>query len=260
MVNADPRENDLACLRGRVSDAVKIEDRSSEWGKLDVQGPASFEVLDGLIDGDISALGYFHAMRSACRGAECIVSRSGYTGELGYEIFLPADSAVELFAALTDHPLVSPAGLGARDMLRLEMCYPLYGDDISTETTPLEADLGRFVDMGRNYVGSDALVKAASAGVARKLVAFRCESRRRGNTGVDILSDGKVVGVVTSAGYSPSLGVSIGMGYMEASLAEPGARISLRCPRGRLDAVVTDKPLYTQGTCRTRNLAWESDR
>ena len=157
-----------------------------------------------------------------------------------------------MFDELLSREAVRPAGLGARDSLRLEMCYPLYGQDIDEETTPLEADLGRFVDLQREFMGAAALRAVAAVGVRRRLVAFRAETRRRAESGMEIAApDGRIVGAVTSAAFAPSLGVSIAMGYVEAACAHSGAAMSIRHARGELPVVQADKPLYKQGACRT---------
>jgi len=252
VVNAGPRDSDFDWLAWHMSRSVTLEDRSQSWGKLDVQGPGSFAALRPLVDAHLEKLAYFHVVRAQCCGRQAIVSRTGYTGELGYEIFLPMEDVPAVFDELLSREAVRPAGLGARDSLRLEMCYPLYGQDIDEETTPLEADLGRFVDLRREFMGAAALRAVAAVGVRRRLVAFRAETRRRAESGMEIAApDGRIVGAVTSAAFAPSLGVSIAMGYVEAACAHSGAAMSIRHARGELPVVQADKPLYKQGACRT---------
>lgn len=253
VVNAAPARSDLQWLQSHLTGDVRLVNRTASWGKLDLQGPASFAVLKGLVEGDLAGLTYFSAAAMPCCGVERIVSRTGYTGELGYEIMLPTEAVGELFERIVSHEAVKPAGLGARDLLRLEMCYPLYGQDMCEDANPLEADMGRFVDLGRDFIGAEAL--RAAAGVERKLVAFRTESRRKAASGQEITVNDSPVGAVTSAAFSPSLGVSIGMGYVRADLAAPGAELTIRHPRGPLPAAVAARPLYKKGTCRTRNLS-----
>lgn len=252
VVNAGPLEGDFRWLSGRLGGKARIDNRSGSWGKVDLQGPESFKVLSGRVDFDLASLDYFCVRRGACCGQRCIVSRTGYTGELGYEIFAPAEGIPVVFDKLLADPIVAPAGLGARDLLRLEMCYPLYGQDISEQTNPLEADLGRFAGLGkgREFIGSEALAKIADDGPARKLVAFRTDSRRRANTGETIFSGDVEVGEVTSAGLAPGLGVSVGLGYVTTACAASGTELAVRTQRGDLPVVVADKPLYENGTCR----------
>jgi aminomethyltransferase len=198
----------------------------------------------------LPTLKYFHATRAQCCGRPVVLGRTGYTGELGYEIFGDNAAIREIFAALLANPLVKPAGLGARDILRLEMCYPLYGEDISDSTNPLEADLGQFAKPTHDFVGRQAIEDMARRGPSRKLVAFASDSRRRANAGQEIVAAGGVVGTVTSGAFSPSLGRSIGMGYVASDFAAVGTSLTVRTERAELPVTVAAKPLYTKGTCR----------
>jgi len=258
VVNAATRDGDAEWLRERLGQSAHLRDLSEQWGKLDLQGPASFQVLGDLIEADLTALGYFSVVQARCGGVECVVSRTGYTGELGYELFLPASAVAHVFQRLLEEAVVHPAGLGARDLLRLEMSYPLYGQDISRETNPVEADMERFVDLDRDFLGAEALRKLRAAGPKRKLVAFRGLGRRRADHGLAILAGDDPVGTVTSAAYSPSLGVSIGLGYVRADLAKPNVDLTVRHSRGDLPIRVAPKPLYQEGTCRKRDFAKET--
>jgi len=256
VVNAGTLEGDLAWVRSHVAGAAGVElvNRSGEgWCKIDVQGPRAAEVLAPLIDADLAGLGYFGVTETRCCDRDCVVSRTGYTGELGYELMAPGDDVVCMFDRVLESSAVKPAGLGSRDSLRLEMCYALYGHELSTDRTPIEADMAVFVKkLDREFVGAAKLREQMAAGTKQKLVAFRSESRRRTNPGNTILSDGRAVGTVTSAAFSPSLTVSIGMGYVEAPLASPGQVLAVDTGRVELPVTVSDKPLYTAGTCRTK--------
>ena len=256
VVNAGPKWSDLSWVKAGVSEETNTwnytdEKSVDQWGKLDLQGPRSFEVLRPLVGGvDLPSLKYFHATWALCRDWRVVLARTGYTGELGYEIFAPQKGIREIFAALLANPLVKPAGLGARDILRLEMCYPLYGEDISASTNPLEADLGQFVKPTHDFVGRQAIDEVARKGPSRKLVAFASDSRRRANAGQEIVAAGRVVGKVTSGAFSPSLGRSIGMGYVTPDFAAVGTSLAVRTERAELPVTVAAKPLYTKGTCR----------
>jgi len=255
VVNAGTAAGDFQWVRGHLAGEVELVNRSAEgWGKVDLQGPRSAKVLGALVDVDLRELGYFGVARGRCCGGECVLSRTGYTGELGYEVMAAAADLPEIFDRLLAEEAVEPAGLGARDSLRLEMCYPLYGHELSTEHNPIEADLARFVRPDREFVGAAKLRDVARAGPRRKLIAFRSASRRRTNGGNPILSDGRPVGTVTSGAFSPSLEVSIGMGYVEADLARPGREMLVNTGRVELPVTICDKPLYTGGTCRTKDL------
>jgi len=260
VVNADPRESDLAWLREHVGDAAQIEDQTASWGKVDLQGPASAAVLAGHVDADLSSLGYFRATTAHCIGRRCVLSRTGYTGELGYEILAPQADLPAIAEALLADERVRPAGLGARDSLRLEMGYPLYGQDIDEQTTPIEASLERFVRFDHEFVGAAALRKVADERPARRAVAFRAATRRRASTGDAVLQDGREVGRVTSGGFAPSLEVSIGLAFVPAELAEPPVQLTIRLRRGELAARVCDRPVYGDGTCRANRKNMENTR
>jgi len=253
VVNAGTLEGDLQWIQSHLSGAAGVElvNRSADgWGKVDLQGPRSAEVLAPMVDVDLHQLGYFGVAEVTCRGKRFVLSRTGYTGELGYEIMAPGDDLVDMFDLLMESAIVSPAGLGARDSLRLEMCYPLYGHELNPRRTPVEADLGGFVKSRRAFVGAEALRRQIAAGTAQKLVAFRSNSRRRTSPDNTILHAGKAVGTVTSAAFSPSLKVSVGMGYVDTPLAEAGQELVVDTGRVELPVVVSQKPLYTGGTCR----------
>lgn len=253
VVNAGTIEGDLQWIRSHLSGAAGVElvNRSADgWGKVDLQGPRSAEVLAPMVDVDLHRLGYFGVTEAVCCGRRFVLSRTGYTGELGYEIMAPGDDLVCMFDHLMESAIVRPAGLGARDSLRLEMCYPLYGHELSPQRTPIEADLGAFVKPRRAFIGAEALRGQIAAGTAQKLVAFRSDSRRRGNPDNAIIHAGRTVGTVTSAAFSPSLKVSVGMGYVDASLAGAGQELVVDTGRVELPVVVCEKPLYPGGTCR----------
>jgi aminomethyltransferase len=264
VVNAGPLKGDFQWLSLKlagqsghrdcygIEGKVLVEDLSRRRSKLDLQGPASLEVLQPLVDADLKALGYFHAARAACCGRPIVLSRTGYTGELGYELFVEQADAGTIFEALLANPLVGPAGLGARDLLRLEMCYPLHGQDISPGTNPLEADLGQFVDPRREFIGSGAVARVAASGASRRLVGFRGESRRRAETRQAIRLAGRGVGAVTSGGFSPSLRCSIGLGYVAAEHSAVGTKLTVAGDRGEIPVEIAAKPLYKNGTCRKK--------
>jgi len=250
--NAAPAPMDLYWIRHHLAGDAVVTNQSEGWGKVDVQGPLAYDVLAPLVDGDLASLRYFRAARMTCMGVPAIVSRTGYTGELGYEVHYPGDALPALWSRLVEDERVHPAGLGARDLLRLEMCFPLYGKDIADDSNPLEADLELFVSTVHDYIGAQALRKWAAEGVRRKLVPFRSETRRSAREGNPILADDRPVGVVTSGAFSPSLGVSIGMGYVEAPFADVGRRLTVETARAKLPVVVSEKPLYRKGTRRMK--------
>jgi len=250
VVNAATAANDFSVIRGRLGSGADFTDISSATGKLDPQGPLSRDVLVDLFGGDIASIPYFRFVRMELLGVRAIVSRTGYTGELGYEIFLPAEKTAELWDRILKDPRVRPAGLGARDLLRLEMGYSLYGNDIDETVTPLEAGLETFVDFGAEFVGKDALLKQRTEGRKRAKAAFRVGSRRSPRHHYGIFRDDRKVGTVTSGGFSPMLGCGIGLGLVEPSAAASGAEISIRHENVAMGATVCDLPFYKGGSVR----------
>jgi aminomethyltransferase len=181
------------------------------------------------------------------------VARTGYTGEDGFEIFCEAADAAHLWRTLLEKGQafgILPCGLGARDTLRLEMCYPLYGNDLSDETTPLEAGLGKFVALDKGkFIGSDVLVEQKSKGVERKLVAFTMTDKSPPpRPHYTIHANSGKVGEITSGTQSPTLGIGIGMGYVETATAAAGSSIEIEIRGKKFGAVIQKKPILKKGT------------
>ncbi len=250
VVNAATIEKDFAAISARLSGG-EFRDISAATGKLDLQGPLSRDVLSGVIGPEIAAIPYFKFIRTQVLGVDAIVSRTGYTGELGYEIFLPAEKSAELWTRLLSDERVKPAGLGARDVLRLEMGYSLYGSDIDEATTPLEAGLEAFVNFDKAFVGKEALLKQRAEGVTRLKVAFDVTSRRSPRHDYEIHFEGERVGTVTSGVFSPMLGCGIGMGYVNPSVATLGAPLTITHEKVSMEATVVDLPFYRGGSLRS---------
>lgn len=250
VVNAGPAEKDFAALRAGLPAGALLEDLTLTIGKLDLQGSLSREVLADLCGGVVGEIPFFGFRRLELLGTEALVSRTGYTGELGYEIYLPADRVAELWRTLLKDDRVRPAGLGARDLLRLEMGYSLYGNDLDETTTPLEAGLERFVDFSREFVGREALLRQREQGLSRIRAAFRIASRRAPRHGYEIFAGGKPVGTVTSGAFSPMLECGIGMGYVSPEHAVPGTLLEIRHEGVSMEATVVELPFYREGTLR----------
>ena len=249
VVNAATIAKDFATIGARLKGG-EFRDITSVTGKLDLQGPLARDVLADVVDPDVSGIPYFRFVRMEILGSPAIVSRTGYTGELGYEIFLPADRVVELWRLLLADERVKPAGLGARDVLRLEMGYSLYGSDIDEETTPLEAGLDAFVNLDKKFVGREALLRLRDEGLSRLKVAFRVDSRRTPRHHYEILRGGVRVGTVTSGVFSPMLGCGIGLGFVRPEDAAVGTPLSIRHEKTGMEAVVCGLPFYTGGSLR----------
>lgn len=251
VVNAATIDNDFAVIKSRLAAGAGFTNISSDTGKLDLQGPLSRDILVSIFDKEIAATPYFKFIRTKLLGADAIVSRTGYTGELGYELFLPADKVAELWKLLLADERVKPAGLGARDVLRLEMGYSLYGSDIDETTTPLEAGLMAFVNMDKEFVGKQALLRQQKEGVSRLKISFRGNSRRSPRHHYEIAYNGEVTGSVTSGVFSPMLGCGIGMGYVKPDAAAIGTPLVVQHENVKLEATVVDLPFYDSGSVRS---------
>ncbi|MEO6055941.1 MAG: glycine cleavage system aminomethyltransferase GcvT [Gemmatimonadales bacterium] len=230
---------------------VRLKDISAEVGLLAVQGPRAEETLGPLADTPLGQIGYYRFVAGKLAGAQCFVSRTGYTGEDGFELYCRERDSVALWDAITAAG-AQPIGLGARDSLRLEMGYALYGSDIDDTITPLEAGLGWIVklDKGAPFPGQEALRSQKRRGVTRRLVGFRLEGRGFPRHGYPTHHDGREVDIVRSGTLSPSLGVGIGTTYLPAAAAKPGTKFEVECRGERLPAEVVALPFWTRGSVR----------
>ncbi len=250
VVNAATADNDFSVIRSRLTGGT-FTNISAETGKLDIQGPLSRAVMTTAFGEQIASIPYFKFITMNILGVEAIVSRTGYTGELGYEIFIPAVKVGELWDLLLTDDRVKPAGLGARDVLRLEVGYSLYGSDIDEATTPLEAGLEGFVNFDKSFVGKEALLRQKEQGVPRKKVAFEVAGRRSPRHHYEICFSGETVGSVTSGVFSPMLGIGIGIGFVTPEAAVIGAPITIRHERISMEATVCELPFYRGGSLRS---------
>jgi aminomethyltransferase len=247
IVNASNIEKDFAWMEGRTSKAAVLDNRSNKMAALALQGPQALKVLP-----EAGGIPHFGVRRLAVFDKQCWVARTGYTGEDGFEIVCDAADATVLWAGLLQRGEpsgIKPCGLGARDTLRLEMCYPLHGNDITEETTPLEAGLGKFVSFDKDaFIGSDVLARQKEEGVKRKLIAFKMtEKSPPPRPHYPILAGGRKVGEITSGTQSPTLGVGIGMGYVEVAEAQVGKPIEIEIRGKRFSGVVEKKPILKRG-------------
>lgn len=250
VTNAARTAVDFQTIAGRLTGG-DFTDISPLTAKLDLQGPESRGVMVDLVDPGVAPLTYFRSMRTSIAEMDAIVSRTGYTGELGYEIFLPAEGVCRLWERLLQDPRVKPAGLGARDLLRLEMGYPLYGHELDEGITPLEAGLDPFVDFSSDFVGKGALVALRERGIPRRRIAFRVEGRRSPRHGYRIVREGVESGTVSSGGFSPMLGCGIGIGMVAAPPPAPGERLEIGDGRVTMEGIVTTLPFYRGGSLRS---------
>jgi glycine cleavage system T protein len=249
LVNAAKIEEDVAWLEQHVNDGVTIDNRSDTMSALAVQGPQAPRVFREVFQCEMPARNSFVTLEK-CRGA-VIAAGTGYTGETGFELFFSSSLAADLWHALLQAG-VKPCGLGARDTLRLEMCYPLNGSDLSPDRTPLEAGLAMFVALDKaDFIGRDALAAQQAAGLPSKLVALRMtEKAPPPRAHYPVLVDGQLVGETTSGALSPSLGEGIALAYLPPDFAQPGQVVKIDI-RGRpFAAVVEKKPFYRPSSNR----------
>jgi aminomethyltransferase len=224
---------------------------SDEFSQIALQGPLSAQILARLTDHDLATIKYYHFAETDVAGKPVILSRTGYTGEDGFEIYARASDGGYLWRQILEagQPFgLVPAGLGARDTLRTEMKFPLYGHEIDQNTNPLEAGLGWVVKLDKpgDFMGKAALLKAKAAGLARSLVGMRVLDKGIARQGYEIFDNEQksVVGTVTSGTPSPSLGYPIAIGYVKKELAAPGTKLSIKVRDRFFPAEVVPTPFY----------------
>lgn len=249
VVNASRTEEDFAWLRKHLGDKADLQNRSADFGGLAIQGPRSIELLQAMLGkaaevparNQIRDLDYY--------GIRLTVARTGYTGEDGVEVFFPAREAAKVWNDILAKGKdlgIRPCGLGARDTLRLEMCYPLNGSDLSPEHNPIGAGLGFFVDLKKpKFVGREILAGAKENGTPNRLVAFRMKSKGPPpRPHYSVWREGERIGETTSGTLSPSLNAGIGMAYVAAAHAKAGTEIEIEIRDRKLPAIIEKKPLY----------------
>jgi aminomethyltransferase len=248
-VNAANRQKDFDWLKGHAGGADVVNE-SDAWGQLALQGPKAAAVLATLTRTDLAAIQTYRHAPGTVAGVPCLVARTGYTGEDGFELFCPAEKADGLWEALLEAGRaagVQPAGLGCRDTLRLEMAYRLYGSDMDDGTSPLEAGLAWVVKLDKgDFIGRAALQRQKAEGLTRKLVGFQLSEPGIARHGYPVLRDGKPVGVVTSGTRSPSLKTSIGLGYVPPALAAEGSALAVEIRGKAVAAAVVKTPFLSR--------------
>jgi glycine cleavage system T protein (aminomethyltransferase) len=248
VVNAGNADKDYEFIRARATGDLRLENASQRWAQLALQGPRSQEILQALCGGDLGAMAYYHFAEMPVRGVQSLVSRTGYTGEDGFEVYGPPGEAAGLFRALLEAGAsrgLLPCGLGARDTLRLEARMPLHGNDIDETTTPLEAGMKWIVKMGKGeFTGREALQRQEKEGVPRLLAGFEMVDRGIARHGYAVRFEGKEVGQVTSGTFGPFVKRNIGLAYVPPGLAKPGARFAVAIRERDAAAVVVPTPFY----------------
>jgi len=248
VINASGREADPAWFREKTADKdVTIDDVSDRQAMIALQGPRSKEILPQVCDVGLKTLKYYRLTRGRLLGSvDAIVSRTGYTGEDGFELFFEPDAATRVWEALVEAG-AKPCGLGARDVCRTEAGMPLYGHEINREITPLEADLGFGIDLEKDFIGADALRRQRDQGVARRLVGLGVEGRRVPREGCAIRYGGADdVGFVTSGTFSPTLDRPIAMGLVAAEHAREGVSLVVDVRGKDVPVRVEGLPFYSR--------------
>jgi aminomethyltransferase len=230
---------------------IRLRDISDDTGLLAVQGPKAEALLQPLASLKLASIGYYKCSTGKLADVGCFISRTGYTGEDGFEVYCRWRDTVTLWEAFTKAG-ATPIGLGARDSLRLEMGYALYGQEIDETITPLEAGLQWIVklDKGSPFIGRDALKAQKERGVTRKTVGFKLDGRGIARHGYPVWQDGRKVDEVRSGGQSPSLGYSIGTTMLPAAASKVGTRFEVECRGEKIPAEVVKRPFYAGGSVR----------
>ncbi len=232
------------------ADNQGAEHVSYETAKIDIQGPSSRNHLLSAGFEAAQSLKYFNSVWTTWRGHEILLSRTGYTGELGYELFMANELAEEVWDVFHGMDGILPAGLGARDTLRTEVGYALSGQDFDETVTPLEAGMDSFVAWNTDFVGKGALEAQRDRGGFQRFVPVRTGSRRAPRHGFEIKSDGEAVGVVTSGTFGPSVGEGVGLARLDEKYASPDVVLTTGPKDIRLE--VAETPIYKEGSCRVK--------
>ncbi|HEU5210826.1 MAG TPA: glycine cleavage system aminomethyltransferase GcvT [Longimicrobiales bacterium] len=255
VVNASNQDRDRDhVMKHAERFGTQVTDRSDETALLALQGPRAQRVLEKLTEAQLNTIAYYHFAEGDIGDVPAIISRTGYTGEDGFELYLPAESAVRVWRLILEagqEEGVVPVGLGARDSLRLEMGYILYGNDLDERRTPLEAGLGWVTKLDKGeFIGREALRQQKEAGVRDRLVAFVLKERGFPRHGYEIRIDGEPAGEVTSGAHAPSLEQGIGLAYVPADAARPGTAIEVMVRGKPVPAEIVRPPFYKDGSAR----------
>ena len=249
VVNAGTIQRDLEAIRATMKHPADLQNISDNTAKLDLQGPLSGEIMAENFGEEIKNLRYFHHRPLEIFGEKALVSRTGYTGERGYEFYAGAETLLKLWNKFLSDERIKPAGLGARDILRLEMGYPLYGNDMDETTDPFDSGLEMFTDFNHDFQGKKALLEKQKNGFNLTRVGFRTESRRSARSHQKVFADNREIGVVTSGSFSPLFNTGIGMLRINKNYAKTGTVIEIEAAKA-LKATVSELPFYKEETAR----------
>ena len=250
VVNASNMKKDFDWIKSQLEGNVELVDKSSETGLIAIQGPNAEAILQKLTRQRLKAIKFYWFTSGKVAGIDCIISRTGYTGEDGFELYYPAEHSEKLWNALLEAGKdvgIKPIGLGARDTLRLEARLMLYGNDINDETTPIEANLNWTVKFAKGpFTGSEVMKKQKDQGVSKTLVGFELGKGPAARHGYPIMKDGKKVGEVTSGTMAPTLQKNIGLGYVPPALSAIGSTFDIEIRGKNYPATVIETPFYTR--------------
>ncbi|MEM7392728.1 MAG: glycine cleavage system aminomethyltransferase GcvT [Verrucomicrobiota bacterium] len=253
VVNAGTRDTDAAWIKQHLASSTTFTDRSDALAKLDIQGPESREAMEAALGHALPDLKYFRCEEMTLNGVDVLLSRTGYTGEWGYELYLPVDEAGRFWDLFLTDERIQPAGLGARDTLRLEVGYPLYGHELAEGQSPVSASRGMFVDLSKDFIGKSTVERELDEGVDQVLVGLMLEGRRAARAGDPVMREGTKVGQVTSGSFAPSLGVAAALAYVDQELAAPGETLDISIRGQFLLGKVVETPMYRNGTARKKS-------
>lgn len=249
VVNASNRLKVFDWISQHKPPEVEVVDLSLSTSLIAVQGPASEELLQPLVEADLSGLGYYRFLETRVNGVQAVVSRTGYTGEDGFEIYLDWDAGPALWSKLSAIEGLLPIGLGARDTLRLEAGYALYGNELSEDVTPLDVGLGWVVKLDTGFLGSEALARHKEAGPTTTITGFEMEGRQIPRGGYPVFAEGRQVGQVTSGTFSPSLKKGVGLALVEKSARAAGTSVEIEI-RGRRQQATIARPPFVRGSVK----------
>lgn len=245
VINASNIDKDVAWIMEHAKDFdVVVENQSGKYGEVAVQGPKTEEIVERILGIQCSDLAFYTCKEVEIAGETIIISRTGYTGEDGFEIYASHAFTNDVWDKLVGSGEVKPCGLGCRDTLRFEVGLPLYGDELTDEITPLEAGLGMFAKLDKDFIGRDALAAQKAEGLKRKIVGIELKDKAIPRHGYEVEADGKVIGVVTTGYNSISTGKSVCMAMLDIDYAKLDTEVAVRIRKKVFPGVVTKKRFY----------------
>ena len=256
VVNASNKDKVLAWFNKNIQGGVKVTDRSDEFALLSLQGPKAYQIIADCLGSEAVNLDYMHFLQGESSGKHYLLSRSGYTGEDGFEFYVPCNDAVfwwDEFFQKGKKSGITPCGLGSRDILRIEVGYPLYGHELNDDINPYEAVLGWAVKLDKEFLGKKEIARVKKEGLAKQRVGFVMEERSMPRQGYPVYCEGKVAGEVSSGTFSPNLDKFIGMAYLDKARCGLGTEIKIKIRDKFYRAKVAKFPFVTPKTKKLAN-------